>query len=307
MPQSQPAAAEIPAELLGVITVLYNSESVLEGFFASLSLQREVRLRLYVIDNSPQPAGLDMARALAAKHGIDSVFVANHANLGIAKGNNQGIELALTDGCGFVLLANNDIEFPAGTISRLLRSCVQNGSLAASPKIHFHGTDGRLWYAGGRISRTLLLVHHFGMRQADHGQFDGLRQVGYAPACFLLLRRDIFSLVGIMDEQYFVYYDDADFLWRMMQRGLAVTFDSSCVVDHKVSTLTGGAKSAFSLYYLNRNRIYFIRKHRRGIAKALTLAFALCTRIPRTLMLPRAGFANVWRGVRDGFRLPIVP
>ena len=102
--------------LIGIITVLYNSDSVLPGFFSSLRDQTERRFRLYVIDNSAADSGLKLAKALAQASGVDAVFKFNDANVGIAAGNNQGIDLALADGCTHVLLANNDTEFGAETL-----------------------------------------------------------------------------------------------------------------------------------------------------------------------------------------------
>lgn len=296
---------DLTAYLVGVVTVLYNSESVLPGFFESLARERTARFRLYVVDNSPTSSGVELARALAVERGIDAVFVRNPENAGIAKANNQGVALARADQCQFVLLTNNDIEFPAGVIPQLIQDCVQLGVSAATPKIYYHGTRNLLWYAGGRITRWLMLVEHFGMGQTDRGQFEEAGSVEFAPACFLLLRTDIFSAVGALDEQFFVYYEDTDFMWRMRAHGLRVAYDPAAVVEHKVSTLTGGAKSPFSLYYLNRNRIYFIRKHTHGFKKFVALTFALGTRVVRTAMYPHREGSHVWRGVRDGFRIPI--
>jgi GT2 family glycosyltransferase len=101
---------------IGIVTVLYNSDDVLHGFFASLAKQQGILYRLYVIDNGTTDSGTRLSQALAAEHGIDAVCVFNNANVGVAKGNNQGIELALKDACTHVLLANNDTEFGSTTI-----------------------------------------------------------------------------------------------------------------------------------------------------------------------------------------------
>ena len=97
-----------PDPLIGIVTVLYNSDKVLEDFFTSLAAQENVHYRLYVIDNGTTDSGSRLSRELAQAHGIAAVCVFNNANVGVAKGNNQGIELALADGCTHVLLANND-------------------------------------------------------------------------------------------------------------------------------------------------------------------------------------------------------
>src|SRR5579864_1291935 len=111
---------------VGIVTVLYNSDEVLPEFFASLSLQKDVSFRLYVIDNGTTDSGNRLSETLAREHGIDAVCVFNNANVGVAKGNNQGIALALADGCPYVLLANNDTAFSADTL-RLLLEPLESG------------------------------------------------------------------------------------------------------------------------------------------------------------------------------------
>jgi len=97
---------------IGVVTVLFNSEDVLEGFIASLAgAAREApfKMKLYCIDNSATAAGTEMAAKLCEQFGVQGQFAFNGANVGVAAGNNQGLRLALADGCTHVLLANNDI------------------------------------------------------------------------------------------------------------------------------------------------------------------------------------------------------
>ncbi len=291
--------------MIGVVTVLYGSDQVLPGFFASLGAQSGVRYRLYVIDNSDSDSGLQIARRLAAECGIDAVFHFNAANLGVAKGNNQGIDLALADGCTHVLLANNDTEFSGSTFSALLEALAGSGADAVTAKLHYHGTDRLIWYAGGDINAWTMRVPHHGMQAYDRGQFDGQTEVGYAPTCFMLVRREVFAAVGRMDESYFVYYDDTDFVWRMKQQGLRIAFAPQALVLHKVSTSTGGAESAFTLYYTNRNRIYFIRKNLRGVQRIVAMLYMALTRLPRLCVLPRAKAARAWRGFLDGWRMTV--
>lgn len=289
---------------IGVVTVLYNSEEVVEDFVASLARQVDVCIKLYVVDNSPTPAGLDSCRALARQHGIDAEFVFNGENVGVAKGNNQGITLALRDGCRWVLLANNDTAFGAGTLSSLLQP-LRDGERVATPKILHDGPERLIWYAGGRIDTWTMRTPHIGSRDVDRGQFDLPGYTGYAPTCFMLLDAALFACVGLMDERYFVYYDDVDFVWRLRRYGIGICYVPDSRVVHKVSTSTGGANSPFTVYYTNRNRIYFIRKNLHGLRRAVALGYALITRLPRGACLPRTLAAKMWGGVRDGLRMHV--
>jgi GT2 family glycosyltransferase len=291
-------------DTVGIVTVLYNSDAVLPDFFASLARQQDVALKLYVIDNSPTPSGLEICRALAAELDIEAELVFNNHNCGVAKGNNQGIELALRDGCRWVLLSNNDVDFAAGTIGMLLEPA-RAGETAVTPKILYHGPGQLVWYAGGKIDPWRMLTSHTGMRCVDNGQFETAAFTNYAPTCFMLLDSSVFARVGLMDERYFVYYDDSDFVWRMNHAGLRIRYVPQAVVHHKVSTSTGGDRSPFTLYYTSRNRIFFIRKNLRGLQRAVALAYVLTTRAINAARLPQPLAGRIWAGMMDGIRLPI--
>lgn len=291
--------------LVGIVTVLYNSDAVLPDFFASLALQHEVPFRLYVIDNSSSDSGTQLSRELAQQCGIDVRVLFNNANLGVAKGNNQGIDMALADGCSHVLLANNDTKFGPGTLRELLAALSEKRELACTPKIMYHDEPDRLWYGGGHINAWTMRTPHYGMRRIDQGQLDYQRHVNYAPTCFMLLDASVFDRIGLMDEQFFVYYDDTDFVWRLNGGGLRICYVPTAVVLHKVSSSTGGDRSPFSVYYLNRNRVYFIRKNLQGLQKTVAMGYFLATRLPQLGRMPASLSRRGWRGVVDGFRMPL--
>lgn len=297
-------AAQPQARTIGIVTVLYNSDDVLEGFFRSLaqSVRRDYAIRLFVIDNSPHDRGSLASRRMAADAGLDATVVYNNANLGVARGNNQGIELALADGCSHVLLANNDVEFEPATITTLLEALESSDASACTPKIRYFDS-GRIWFVQGRFRPWTMQVDHLDIGQADGTQFDGIARSDYAPTCFMLFRAELFGELGLMDEQYFVYYDDADFLWRMKQAGRWLKVVPAAIVLHKVSSSTGGDFTPFSIYYSNRNRVYFARKHLRGLQRVVALSYVLATRCVQALMLPRPSSAKLWQGLRDGYRL----
>ncbi|MFM0204982.1 glycosyltransferase family 2 protein [Paraburkholderia fungorum] len=287
------------------MTVLFNSDDVLPGFFASLAAQIDVKMHLYVIDNSASDSGALLSKKLAESHGIQATVVFNNANVGVARGNNQGIELALDDRCDLVLLANNDTEFSSTTI-RTLQAVVSNDSArVATPKIMYFDKSDLIWYGGGHINPWTVRTPHYGVGQKDQGQFDIARKVGYAPTCFMMFDARVFGEVGRMDEAYFVYYDDTDFVWRMASRGIDIHYVPQAVVLHKVSSSTGGGQSPFSLRFVNRNRMYFIRKNLVGVQKAFALSYALATRVPQLLFLRPAIASHGWKGVFEGLRMQI--
>jgi GT2 family glycosyltransferase len=290
-------------DTIGIVTVLYNSNEVLEGFFESLSKQIDIKYNLYVIDNSPDDSGIIIAKQLAEKNKISIEVIFNNANLGVAAGNNQGIKLALRDRCTYVLLANNDTEFEADTIKLLYDSLVVKDTCVATPKIFYYGTDSIIWYAGGSFDKLRLLSKHDRVGSKDLQGYKHPEYTNYAPTCFMLIKANIFEIVGTMDEVYFVYYDDTDFVWRLNKAGYSIKFVNNAIVQHKVSTSTGGALSEFSVYYTNRNRVYFARKNLQGLNKSFAILYIFLTRIIYSLIYNKKIRKKMWQGFKDGLKL----
>ena len=288
---------------IGIVTVLYNSAGVLPEFFETLGTQRYTNFILYIVDNKSPDDSLAVARKLCASARFETIVIENEENYGVAKGNNIGIKAALRDGCDRVLLSNNDIVLVPDTIECLVRAMESGKAWMAVPKIHFHGTN-KIWYAGGCYTYFACSSLHYGIYQEDKGQFDKSRFVDYAPTCFMLIRKELFEEIGYMDEAYFVYYDDTDFVYRALRRGHNVLYVPESFLQHKESTSTGGKKSDFTLYYDTRNRIYFTLKHYTGIHFFLSKLYYLLIPCIKSVYRSTPHEKEIKRkAIRDGYRL----
>jgi len=247
--------------MIGIVTVLYNSAEVLPAFFASLSAQSFKDFRLYAVDNASSDDSADLFLSLSKEREFSSVLIRQQENGGVAQGNNVGIRAALADQCDQVLLSNNDIVMPSDCLASLIEGKVRLQAQMAVGKAYYYHSGNRLWYAGGYFRYWAGPAHRY-YGEVDHGQADTACLVTYAPTCFMLVDASVFTKTGMMDERYFVYWDDTDFVWRaVMQDGFRLAYIPSSVLEHRIGFSSGGELSAFSLRYLNRNRVYFRRKN----------------------------------------------
>ena len=245
------------ASKIGVVTITYNGGAVIDGFIRSLLAQTHSNFIVYIVDNASSD---DTLNRLENYSDPRIVVLANMNNKGVAAGNNQGIEAALKDECELILLINNDTEFGSELIDTLIAEKVRNQCSMVAPKIYFYDDPLRIWYAGGFFSqRRAYMCGHYGLREIDSGQYDHLNQVAYAPTCCLLIDKDVFSSVGMMNEKYFVYVDDQDFCYRAYKMGETLFFIPNAKLYHKESHSTGGVTSRFGARYATRNQVYFIR------------------------------------------------
>ena len=250
--------------LIGVVTVTYNSASFLREFIRSCAAQTVDNYRVYCVDNRSTD---DTLSVLAATQDERWRITRNPANVGVAAGNNQGIVQALIDGCEWILLLNNDTSFGERFFETLINTCVIQKWMTAVPKIYLDIPEGHIWYGGGGFNCWKGYAgYHRGIGCVDAGQYDDAGCIEYAPTCAMLVHRKVFEKVGLMDETYFVYFDDTDFCWRLRKAGVALCYCPSATIVHKVGGSTGGGRSVFSAFYIARNRRYFLLKHFGSVA-----------------------------------------
>lgn len=245
---------------IAIVTVLYKSADVLEAFYDSLSKQTYKNFVLYAVDNKSPDASLQVITDLAAKADFETVIIEADDNGGAAKGNNIGLKRALADGCDLILMVNNDIEFEPDAISLLVEGLDKYDCDLIVPKI-FNYFTGKLWSTGGDYGYTRP-TYTFGAREDDAPRYNVPRRLKFAPTTFMLIKPEVFEAVGLLDERYFAYFEDTDFIWRaVMERGFRLHYEPKAVVQHKAGTSSGSKASPFTFYINTRNRAYFMNKY----------------------------------------------
>jgi len=252
---------------IGLVTITYNSADVLQPFLDCIWRQTHDNLIVYVIDNASQDATLSI---LETENDSRLKIINNSVNFGVAKANNQGIESAISDGCDQILILNNDVEFETTLIEKLLQIQAEKSCSLVAPKMMYFDNPNHIWYAGSWfIKKKGYLPLHRGMKELDEGQYDEIVEVEYAPTCCLLVKKKVFQDIGLMDEKYFVYFDDADFSYRVWEdRRHKIFFCPDVKFYHKVGSLTKSFnkeekkifRGDFFIQQNTKNYIYFLKK-----------------------------------------------
>lgn len=244
---------------VGLVTVTYNSGTVLHDFLRSVDALSYRNFVLIAVDNASADDTLDQLRSWDT---FKLIVVSNTKNLGVAAGNNQGIQAALDAGCDYVLLINNDVVFGPELLTDLLSGMAQQSCDIVTPLIYFYAPPTKIWAAGGQFQPLLgYRTCHRGENEIDAGQYSRASKISYAPTCCVLIRESVFRQIGLMDERYFVYSDDVDFMYRASRAKLSMVLIPEAKLWHKVSSLAGGSTSDFSIYYGARGRSLFLCKH----------------------------------------------
>lgn len=252
---------------VGIITITYNSADVLQPFLDSVWNQTHDNFILYVVDNLSTDTTLNVL-----SHAKDSrlVILKNETNFGVAKANNQGIKKAIDDGCNQILIINNDVEFEKNLIEKLLKVQADKCCSLVSPKMMYFDNPNHIWYAGSWFNKYKgYLPLHRGMKELDEGQYAETVEIEYAPTCCLLAKKEVFNDVGLMNEKYFVYFDDTDFSYRVWKNSQHKMFYYPDVeFYHKVGSLTKSFdiqkertyRGDFFIKQNIRNHVYFLKQ-----------------------------------------------
>lgn len=245
---------------VGIVIVNYNGAKFQNECIASILESDYDNYSIIVVDN----ASTDNSVELLSEFKDDRLIVIRlEENCGVAKGNNVGIQKSLELGCTHSLLLNNDTVVEKSFLSSML-AC---GEDIVSPKIYYYGTN-KIWYCGGKFQRIKGTAKHLNYRIEDNGQLKS-RYYEYAPTCCLLIKNEVFRNIGMIDENYFLYFDDTDFCYRAKLNGYKIWVDVNSVIYHKVGFSTGGDTSPVMVYYLNRNRFYYVNKFKLGFLTKL--------------------------------------
>ena len=250
---------------IGVVTVTYNSHHVMAEFLHSVFTQTYDDWHLYVYDNDSKHC---IKPILAEYDSTRYEFVNLESNYGFAISNNLAIMKALHDGCDAVLIINNDTVFEPDLFVGLVEQMNLQHALVVAPKMLHYPEKDIVWYGGGYFDPLQAQKNiHIGMGDLDDGRFDTSGWVDVAPMCCLLVHNEAFERIGYLDEKYFIYYEDTDWAYRAKLLGIRIWYAAQYKIYHKVSSLTGGTKSRFTVYHATRGKIRFINKFYFGHAR----------------------------------------
>jgi GT2 family glycosyltransferase len=224
--------------------------------------------RVLVVDNGSRE---DEASALAAEFGDFIEIIRLPENWGFAGGMNAGIKRALELGSDYVLLLNNDTIVDPTFLSGLVESVRDLRDLAAAnPKTFFYGQPRTIYSTGGSVSLWRGVARQIGRGKTDEGQFDKRARRDYADGMCMLIPASALWTVGLLDEEYFAYWEETDWCYRAREKGLRCYYIPNSRIWHKAAR--SQAPDARFHYLYRRNALLFVRK--RGSALQLATAIA---------------------------------
>lgn len=198
------------------------------------------------------------------------VWVQTGANLGFAGGNNVGIRLASRLGdFDYFWLLNNDCVVESNSLSFLCRYMVAHPDvgICGAKIIYFDSLDSVQAYAGAQYNKWTGRAHYLGHLahpNAPHDSANIEKKLSYVAGASMFVRRSFVEQVGLMHENYFLYFEEID--WALRGRGVfRLGYEPDAIVFHKEGGTIGSSSdtrktSRLSDFYLFRNRLRFTRR-----------------------------------------------
>ncbi|MFH0969721.1 MAG: glycosyltransferase family 2 protein [Patescibacteria group bacterium] len=231
-----------------IIILNYNGKDTIKNCLNSVFYSDYFNAEAVVVDNDSKDGSLESAKNLYPKFH----FIKNKKDAGSSAGNNVGIRFALEKMADYVFLLNNDTVLKENTLSKLIETAEKEGAGIFSPLIY--DQNGNVWFSEGEIKWSKLRTTYKNIAPKNSVPYE----TEYVPGCAMLIKKEVFKKIGLLSEDYFLYYEDADFCVRAKKNGFKCLVIPSAKATHF-------EKSEFDLsnkiYWLVFSGLIFFRKN----------------------------------------------
>lgn len=251
---------------ISIIIVSFNTADVLDKCLRSVRRSTVYgRIQVIVIDNTSRDGSADLVEMQFPEVRL----VRNPCNAGFAKACNQGIAVAKGR---YILLLNSDVEVQADTLEKMLdfmdahtavgvAGCKlknADGSTQASVR-DFPSLRGEFF---GALLLDRLFPSHpvIGSYLKQNLTWETNTEVDQVSGAFFMVRREAVEKAGLLDERFFMYYEEVDWCLRIKQAGWKIMYVAEPWALHLGGTSAQQFK-AFSYVEAARSNILYFRKH----------------------------------------------
>jgi GT2 family glycosyltransferase len=252
---------------------------------------------IIVVDNDET----ENARARLSSVQSQITYVLSGCNLGFSGGMNVGVRMALARGADLVLMVNSDVIVPPDCVERLERCLETQRAGIAGPVVLSRSEPGWVVSLGiSYVARTGRMRHRgVGAQLNDGARIEG-GPVDAVSGCLMLIRRDVFDAVGLLDEDFFFSFEEIDFCLKAKRAGFATVLDGTAVAYHEGGRSIG-TDTPVRLYFAARNHL--LLASRNGSPQSLRTLSIIALNLAHAARTNGASLGTrlgaVVRGVRD--------
>lgn len=265
--------------LVYVIVLNYRGPGLTIKCLDSLLKLGYPNFRVIVVDNGSGDDSVAQLKAATTDPRVNLLI--NETNEGYAGGNNRGIEKALAEGAEYVFVLNNDTIVNPGCLDPLVAAFEADNRIAIAGceirDVGYESSPNR----GQRISLFTGKTNHWRHDRPVLSPMD----VDFICGAAIMLRASVLREIGAFDSSFFSYCEDADICFRARKSGYRVCFVPGPGVRHLMgATAKAAGNRALVNFCLNRNHIWFVRRHGRLGHRIVFALVTFCYQYPKALL-----------------------
>ena len=250
---------------IAVILVNWKKYNLTSNCINSLNKSNYKNFKIILVDNEYSEKSI-----IELKNKYKELLVFKEKNnLGFAGGNNIGIRYALENDYDYIMLLNNDTEVKENFILPLVERIEKDHFLGAvQPLILNFSNKSIIWNAGGKLNKFLGLTSTRLNNNKLNSSIVFDDYTDWISGCCILIKSEILTKVGLLDEKFFNYYEDVDWSLRMKNLGYDLGFVKESIIYHHGSSSSKNKKTkegviSSKIHYFNiRNHILLLKKHK---------------------------------------------
>ena len=255
---------------VSVVILNWNGLNFLKQFLPSVCASTYPNLQIIVGDNASD----DQSVPFIETNYPEIRVISNDQNYGFAGGYNKVLDQVKSD---YYILLNSDVEVHPAWIQPIIQLMEEDSQIAAAqPKILSYKDKNKFEYAGAAGGFLDMLGYPFcrgrifDSVEADHGQYNDVKEIFWASGAALFVKRDKWIEVGGLDKDFFAHMEEIDLCWRLKNLGLKIMFCPDSVVYH-VGGGTLNSENPFKTYLNFRNNLILIQKNRPFLHASLVI------------------------------------
>jgi GT2 family glycosyltransferase len=293
--------------LVVAIVLNWNSAEETAECIRSLLSSSYDNLLVVIVDNASTDNSVEYLTAAFPSIRI----LTNNVNTGYAGGNNLGVKWALNINAEYILILNNDVIVDINLVSTLIDKIKINSKIGViTGKVYYKDNQKRIYSGAGKFVRWRCsgvnrgaIIDRMSLKEKDC-------DVDFLSGALFLTRVEVFRRVGLLDERYFMYFEDLDFSRKVLKQ-YSIIYTPQAISYHKSGGGTHwGNYSDIYLYYHTRNR-FIVFEHENIFYKCYVVLFTIGVTMAKAIAIlvfslisddrdVKRRMSALWKGLKDG-------
>lgn len=202
---------------------------------------------------------LDIQKTIFDKFRV--ILVRSSSNKGFSGGNNIAINNITSKGLAdYIWILNNDTIVDKNALATMVEMANSDPhiGIVGSKILDYYNKDLIQTAGGGRLDYLKGTTKHIAVFESMN--WDQPVTLDYITGASMLIKKELIERIGLLDEDYFLYWEDVDYSFRAINNGYKLAYCKDSHVWHKESATAG--RDSVHLYYKYRNAMYFFKTHK---------------------------------------------